>query len=144
MPPQSWIWAAGVCTPKKPQCLLCPWQEHCQSKNRPDIENIPNRTKPTKKEKHGSVYLICNRKGDVLIRKRMEKGLLSGLYEFPWRDEGNYPELNNAVDTGREVIHVFTHFKLTLRIYRVQREQCPLPTAFLQHSPTSALIRFQL
>lgn len=53
----------------------------------------------------------------------MEKGLLSGLYEFPWRDEGNYPELNNAVDTGREVIHVFTHFKLTLRIYRVQREQ---------------------
>ena len=114
---------AGVCTPKKPQCLLCPWQEHCQSKNLPDIENIPNRTKPAKKEKHGSVYLICNRKGDVLIRKRMEKGLLSGLYEFPWRDEGNYPELNNAVDTGREVIHVFTHFKLTLRIYRVQREQ---------------------
>lgn len=69
------------------------------------------------------IYLICNRKGDVLIRKRMEKGLLSGLYEFPWRDEGNCPELNNAVDTGREVIHVFTHFKLTLRIYRVQREQ---------------------
>ena len=24
---------AGVCTPKKPQCLLCPWQKHCQSKN---------------------------------------------------------------------------------------------------------------
>ena len=113
---------AGVCTPKKPQCLLCPWQKHCQSKNRPDIENIPNRTKPAKKEKHGSAYLICNRTGDVLIRNRMEKGLLSGLYEFPWRDEGNCPELNNAVDTGRKVIHVFTHFKLTLKIYRVQRE----------------------
>ncbi|MFR8206790.1 MAG: hypothetical protein ACLU99_11090 [Alphaproteobacteria bacterium] len=41
---------AGVCTPKKPQCLLCPWQKHCQSKNRPDIENIPNRTKPAKRK----------------------------------------------------------------------------------------------
>lgn len=92
-------------------------------KKPPGYRKYPQPHQTGKKEKHGSVYLICNRKGDVLIRKRMEKGLLSGLYEFPWRDEGNYPELNNAVDTGREVIHVFTHFKLTLRIYRVQREQ---------------------
>lgn len=142
MPPQSWIWAPAS-APQKTAMPALSLAKTLPIKNRPDIENIPNRTKPAKKEKHGSVYLICNRKGDVLIRKRMEKGLLSGLYEFPWRDEGNYPELNNAVDTGREVIHVFTHFKLTLRIYRVQREQ-PFADGFSQHSPTSALIRFQL
>ena len=70
---------AMVCTPKKPQCLLCPWQESCLSKNSPQLENIPQRKKPEKKVKHGTVYLIYNSKGEIYIRQRTEKGLLSGL-----------------------------------------------------------------
>lgn len=115
---------ATVCTPKNPQCLLCPWAEYCQSKGTADVEQIPVRRKLEKKEKHGSVYLIFNSKGEVLIRKRTEKGLLSGLYEFPWIEEGTlFPDAQN---TESEVTHVFTHFKLTLRIYTLRTDISPL------------------
>lgn len=115
---------ATVCTPKNPQCLLCPWAEYCQSKGVADVEQIPNRRKLEKKEKHGSVYLIYNSKGEILIRKRTEKGLLSGLYEFPWTDEGVlFP---SAQDTENAVTHVFTHFKLTLQIYTFCTDTSPI------------------
>ena len=115
---------ATVCTPKNPQCLLCPWQRCCLSANAPDVEQIPFRQKLEKKEKHGSVYIIKNPKGELLIRKRSESGLLSGLYEFPWVDDGKlYAEAN---DTQKEVVHVFTHFKLILRIYIMQKDSSPL------------------
>lgn len=111
---------AMVCTPKNPQCLLCPWQAHCLSKNDKELEKIPARGKLPKKEKQGKVYLIRNEKGEIFIRKRNEKGLLSGLYEFPWSDTENlYPAAEN---TGRKVSHVFTHFKLILDIYILQSE----------------------
>lgn len=136
---------ATVCTPKNPQCLLCPWEKHCLSKGAADVEQIPNRRKLEKKEKHGSVYLIYNSKGEILIRKRTEKGLLSGLYEFPWSDDGIlYP---NAQDTTNEVTHVFTHFKLTLQIYTLQRDTSPISDGMfvnpetLENYPFSTLMK---
>ena len=106
---------AIICTPKKPQCLICPWQKFCQSYGKNDIELIPQRQKMLKKTQKCNVYLIYNDKGEVLIRKRTEKGLLSGLYEFPW---GNMT-FKEAIDSGKEISHIFTHINLTLRIYTV-------------------------
>ncbi|MGN0913718.1 MAG: A/G-specific adenine glycosylase [Alphaproteobacteria bacterium] len=111
---------AMVCTPKKPQCLLCPWREHCRSKDNPELESIPVRTKLPKKYREGKVYLIQNDKGEIFIRKRNEKGLLSGLYEFPWSDERELFAEYKPQNTELEVSHVFTHFKLTLKIHKVK------------------------
>lgn len=108
---------ALVCTPKNPQCLICPWREFCLSRGRADLELIPCRSKLEKKEKHGQVFLIFNAAGEIFIRKRTEKGLLSGLYEFPWQETGQKIYYFEAKDSGKTVVHVFTHFKLTLRIY---------------------------
>jgi len=115
---------ATICTPKKPQCLLCPWQAYCQSKKSADLEQIPCRKKMTKKEQISKVYLIYNKKGEILIRKRTEKGLLSGLYEFPWGDD--IKVLKNAKDTGKEITHIFTHIKLTLKIYTIKSDKSPI------------------
>ena len=79
---------AVVCTPKNPQCLLCPWQEYCRSRTASDLEQIPVRRRLEKKEKQGIVLVTENGRGELFIRKRTEKGLLSGLYEFPWNDKG--------------------------------------------------------
>ena len=119
---------AMVCTPKNPQCLLCPIRENCQSCQKPDVEQIPIRKKLPKKEKKGNVFIITDNSGAIFIRKRTEKGLLAGLYEFPWNDDGAvYPA---AVDTGQSVTHIFTHIKLTLRIYTLQSGRAPLPDGF--------------
>lgn len=137
---------AVICTPRKPQCLLCPWQNFCRSKNCPKLEEIPVRTKPEKKEKQGSVCLIYNSKGEIFIRKRIEKGLLSGLYEFPWSDNGQIFASLNPQDSGKNITHIFTHFKLLLRIYTLTLETPPLDGQFvrpqdLENYPTSTLMK---
>lgn len=45
-----------------------------------------------------------------------KKGCISGLYEFPWTDEGSLP-FDGLNDTGLNVFHVFTHIRLNLEIY---------------------------
>lgn len=134
---------AMVCTPKNPQCLLCPWQEYCQSKNDPQLEKIPLRSKMEKKVKLGYVYLIKNTAGEICIRKRTEKGLLSGLYEFPWSEDKIYQQ---AQETGLEISHVFTHFKLTLQICCLSAETAPSDGFFisanaLENYPFSTLMK---
>ena len=113
---------AVICTPKAPQCLLCPWKGFCLSQGLKELEQIPNRSKTAKKNKSGYVYIIRNRQGEIFIRKRTEKGLLSGLYEFPWDDEkplfSEYP----PQDTGLGVSHIFTHINLSLKIHTLQTE----------------------
>ncbi len=136
---------AMICTPKKPQCLICPLQEECQSKDKKDLEQIPIRRKMSKKEKEGSVYLIQNDQGNYLLRKRTEPGLLTRLYEFPWQDEGKIWE--EAEDTGKAVTHIFTHIKLTLRIYKIKSNKPLIANSFfvskeaLTEYPLSTLMK---
>lgn len=117
---------AMICVPKNPQCLICPWQEFCQSIGREDIANIPLRSKVAKKEIDANVYLVFNSSGEVLIRKRVEKGLLSGLYEFLWCEGQPYL---NAVCANLVVTHIFTHIRLNLHIYTLQSD-CALSDGF--------------
>lgn len=139
---------AMICTPKNPQCTQCPWQKYCQSKNQKDLEQIPNRNKTHKEEKKGSVYLIYNSNKEIYIRKRKEKGLLSGLYEFPWKDEGKLFEEDSLsiTDSQKEVTHNFSHIKLTLHIYKVQSNKnlsdgLFVPETSLKDYPTSTLMK---
>lgn len=111
---------ATVCTPKKPLCHQCPIQEFCLSKDLPDLEKIPVRKKTAKKVFNGYVYVIRNKKGEILIRKRTEKGLLSGLYEFPWSEEKLF---QNAKETGKSVSHIFTHINMNLKIYEIKTDK---------------------
>lgn len=134
---------ATICTPKNPQCLLCPWKNDCLSCGRKDVESIPQRKKLPKKEKVGFVYLIQNKQGEIYIRLRTEKGLLSGLYEFPWGEDKLFPQ---AKDSGKQVVHVFTHFKLTLHIYMLTNNKIAgdgffVPIDKLSAYPMSTLMK---
>ena len=104
---------ATVCTPANPKCDLCPWAKACIAHKKSIQEKIPQIKKLIKKEKFGRLYLIQNAKGEYLIRQRLGKGLLSGLWEFPWEEVSAL-----SSDKLPHVIHVFTHFKLTLELVR--------------------------
>lgn len=135
---------AMVCTPKKPQCMLCPWQQICQSANAADVEQIPQKTKLAKKEINGKVYIVTDAQGRVYVRRRTEKGLLHGLYEFPWTEGENL--IANADDSGLTITHIFTHIKMTLRIMTVQCKRIKADGAFvdackLDQYPMSVLMQ---
>ena len=101
---------AAVCTPTNPRCTLCPWHQECSAYKQKIQESIPQNKKLEKKNVTGQVYLWQNSKGEYLVRQRTEKGLLHGLWEFPWQEA---PLLKGKHPT---ITHVFTHFKLTLQV----------------------------
>jgi len=118
---------ATVCTKKKPTCGICPVQRFCASKGLPDLEQIPMRKKSEKKKFNGYVYIIKNKEGKVFIRKRKEKGLLSGLYEFIWAENKIF---KNAKETKVNVSHIFTHIDMSLKICFLQSETAPTADGF--------------
>lgn len=107
---------ATVCTPRSPDCPKCPWREECLARKKNLTAVIPNISKPPKIEKKGFVFIIRDAQGRLLLRKRTEKGLLSGLTEFPWNTDETFPFENEWEKTNMTVSHAFTHFRLILTL----------------------------
>lgn len=122
---------ATICTPRNPSCLLCPIKEYCRGFEENLAEKLPYKAPKKKKPiKFGALFLLTNKKGKMLIRKRPQTGLLGGMDEFPnteWRDtEFSYEEalqhapLPLSWKEKTTIKHVFTHFTLFLTCYEAQ------------------------
>lgn len=119
---------ATLCTPKRPSCMMCPLREDCAALAGGDPERFPIKApKAEKPKRRGAAYVMVNRNGAVFLRKRAEKGLLGGMSEVPMTDWT--ARRDGATDTTAaplkanwracgQVIHVFTHFQLTLEVFR--------------------------
>lgn len=78
---------ALCCVPIKPNCLFCPFQSNCYSFNNNTIGELPVKLKKTKITKKYFSYLVLkNDASEVLICKRIGKGIWQHLYEFPLVD----------------------------------------------------------
>ena len=120
---------ATVCTPSTPDCSKCPWQEKCLAHQKGIESTIPLLKKTEKKKKNGAVFILTDEKNNIFIRKRPGRGLLSGLWELPWTEDGSSPFETNWEKLPNTVRHIFTHVDLTLHFYRNSR---PCPADFLQ------------
>ncbi|MFN7113160.1 MAG: A/G-specific adenine glycosylase [Alphaproteobacteria bacterium] len=129
---------ATVCTPRKPRCGLCPWQNSCAARKAGNAEDLPRKLpKKAKPAKTGKVYWIVNAKGQVMIEKRPESGLYGGMYQLPttaWRAADEKPDGHPAFVSGRglaaagaSVRHSFTHFDLSLEIWQGRATAAELP-----------------
>lgn len=122
---------ATVCTPKSPKCLLCPLADFCEARKKGSPERLPARVpKKARPERCCVMFWLENGDGGVLLRKRPESGLLGGMTELPstpWR-EGAWPDADEIVahqpvdmdwaPVDGEAVHVFTHFRLTIRLLK--------------------------
>ena len=83
---------ATVCVPNgSPKCSECPWKEFCQAKIQDRISEYPKKAakKPRRVEK--KTVLLIQYDHRIALCRRPEKGLLAGMYEFPFM-EGNQKE----------------------------------------------------
>ena len=117
---------ATVCTPKSPQCLLCPLRENCKAFKDGTADNIPVIVKLKRDARKGYVFLIKNAAGEFYVRTRSEKGLLHGVTEFPWNTDETLPFAADWKITRKKVKHVFTHFDLTLTIVTLNADAVPV------------------
>jgi len=125
---------ATICSPKRPVCALCPWNDSCLANERGDQATFPR--KAPKREgrlRRGFAFVALRADGRVLLRRRPDKGLLASMMEVPgsgWThdfDDGaarrSAPRLAAKVQWRRlhgVVQHVFTHFPLELSVFAAQ------------------------
>lgn len=137
---------ATVCTPRKPKCGLCPWQKGCTARKAGNAEDLPRKMpKQEKPKRFGKVFFIRNSKGEVLIQKRLEKGLYQGMYQLPTTEwvgsrkqaaELKAPlALKAPANKQVTVRHSFTHFDLELEIW-----EASAPVAAIKKLPESRWI----
>ncbi len=117
---------ATVCTPRNPSCVICPLMKGCKGREQGIAEELPRRApKALKPTRRGLAFVLSNREGAILLRKRPPKGLLGGMDEVPssaWREgklvvadalaEAPVPANWKILEGG--VRHTFTHFHLEL------------------------------
>jgi A/G-specific adenine glycosylase len=121
---------SGICTPKRPSCLMCPLQQDCAANAHGDAELLPIKLpKGERPVRRGIAFLVQREDGAVLLRKRSEAGLLGSMMEVPstaWSEE--LPSRREALKSAPlsaqwwpvagQVVHIFTHFRLEIVVYR--------------------------
>ncbi len=131
---------AAICTPKRPACALCPLDGGCAARAAGTPEAFPVKAaKAARPTRRGAAYVAVRSDGAILLRRRAGRGLLGGMTEVPgsdWAeadgaevtDMSAAPELGAAWRrTPGQVVHVFTHFRLELNVFRA--DAAPASTA---------------
>ncbi|VAW09994.1 A/G-specific adenine glycosylase [hydrothermal vent metagenome] len=121
---------ATVCRPKTPLCHLCPWAPPCRARAAGIAGELPIRAKKrVKPVRYGVAFWVQTQGGQVLLRRRPDKGLLGAMTEIPSTEWKGAPwgaaDARLAaplvadwqpVSTG--IRHVFTHFSLELTLWK--------------------------
>ena len=131
---------ATVCKPSLPMCPICPLQKKCVAFLEKRVEELPVNNKVIKIRNRYFNYLIIEFDNKYYIRKRTEKDIWQGLYEFVLiettsffdqeelaRDEILFPILSNVdfeiSDISKEYFQQLTHQKIRAKFYRIKIQQ---------------------
>lgn len=115
---------ATVCLPNGvPLCQRCPAADFCVARLEGRTGELPVKTpKKERRVEERAIYLIF-KNGCVALRRRGEKGLLAGLWEYPNYLGGEEPPLTlKCLKREREGIHVFSHIEWHMTAYSAQVE----------------------
>ena len=111
-----------ICIPNgSPRCDACPVRELCLARQQGVENELPVRNvKKDKRTEKKTILLIRSAAGRYAIRKRSEKGLLSGMWELVnfngWGAEGDVESYlteqgirASSIEGLPESKHIFTH-----------------------------------
>ena len=166
-PPQAGIFTqalmelgAIVCLPNgQPLCDLCPVSDLCKARQCGTIDDLPVRAEKKKRKQEDMTVFLLTCDGKIALRRRPERGLLAGLYEFPHLPGTLCEEeiitaaehwglLPRYLEKMVSRTHIFTHIQWNMTGVRLHcgsmggeflwvkldalREKYALPTAFRQ------------
>jgi A/G-specific adenine glycosylase len=121
---------AGICTPRRPSCLVCPLAARCEARARGIAALLPMRAARAGRPLRTAVAFVALREdGRLLVRRRPEAGLLGGMLEVPSTEWAAAPvpptEALRQVPVEGDwravpgtVAHTFTHFRFEAAVYR--------------------------
>lgn len=126
---------ATVCTPRTPLCGECPLEEICLACQMGLASLLPLARQRSKQPVRRQVAVMVASDQGVLLRQRAPEGFLGGLWEFPTMDLGEAGEaeaiarrlladlgLQGQLLQAGEIRHAYSHFRLELKLFRVNVE----------------------
>lgn len=85
------------CTPKIPDCTICPFSKNCVAYQNQLIADLPRKKKKVKvKQEHINYLVLVDQKGNTFMQQRTQKGIWRNLFEFPRLES----EFVNGVSDG--------------------------------------------
>jgi A/G-specific adenine glycosylase len=121
---------ATVCRPKAPLCERCPLEDFCAARAGGAPQTYPRKTAKAERPRRYGVAFVIVRDGRVALVRRPPKGLLGGMLGLPTSDWRSAPwsdaDIRAVVPvagqwrSAGEIDHVFTHFALTLTVWRCE------------------------
>ncbi|MDR1584758.1 MAG: A/G-specific adenine glycosylase [Prevotellaceae bacterium] len=156
---------ALMCTPASPKCGDCPLQAACKAYELKRQEYFPVKENKSNVTNRYFNYLFVNHASDTYLKKRGEKDIWAGLYEFPLIEagkllsgeellqDGNFQRLFGGVDVELHRFSTPVKHKLSHRLIEAQfillridnetpllKEYLRVPLSRLQDYPVSRLI----
>lgn len=126
---------AMVCIPNgMAKCEECPWKELCQARKEDRVLEFPKKAPKKPRSIEEKTILVLQDAEKVALHKRPAKGLLAGMYEFPWL-EGHRSEkqvLEYLEEMGMKAIrirklepakHIFSHKEWHMTGYAVRVDE---------------------
>lgn len=110
---------ATVCLPNgAPKCEICPAASFCTAHKEGRTAELPVKApKKARRTEERTVYLIF-KENQVALRRRPDKGLLAGLWEYPNTLTGEEPPIVlEDVEFAAVGKHIFTHIEWHMTAY---------------------------
>ena len=124
---------ALICTPRNPECGVCPVRSHCVALKEERVLDFPVKEKKPPVPFHEiACGVLVDEKGRLLVTKRAADGFLGGFWEFPggkrspgeplaeacrrefWEETGLSIRVIEPFATIR---HAYSHFRIELAVF---------------------------
>jgi A/G-specific adenine glycosylase len=115
---------ATICTPRNPQCLVCPWGSDCHTLGE---HRTPRRASMTTRETACALITRqCSSSAEVLLEQRpASTTVMPGLWELPALEPVHIPETTPTLT----VRHAIMQVNYTVNVHTLLGDQLPVSTA---------------
>jgi A/G-specific adenine glycosylase len=131
---------ALVCTPRSPQCPICPARKLCVAFRDRRVETLPNLGKRPKPTTRKFIAFVIARDGKFLVRQRPAGAVNAHLWEFPNVEISGQPDAPMIFQSqfgfaAREISplatvrHSITRYRITLEAFLVRVKKFPATNA---------------
>ena len=122
---------ATICTPRSPNCLICPATQFCEARKVGDQSHYPVKAPKKAVPRRVGAAFVATRPSDgaLWLRRRPSSGMLGGMAEAPSTDWSARADGETGATAAPfeadwhhagTVEHGFTHFKLALEVYTAE------------------------
>ncbi len=118
---------ATVCTPRRPACGECPWNERCYASKHQLTDQIPNLQPAAISTPRWFAAVILQKENQWLLQQRRENVVNAGFWELPvWEIDSRSAgrtrlgqELGSHIqwDLRGTVMHTITRYRMTVDFY---------------------------